>query len=321
MPDGLVTAVRQIARAETIAGLRLTSESIRAMDALAASGVPALLMKGVALSALTTGSPASRGAGDIDLLVRPENLEQAHQALSDAGWAGEDLVAPGAWRRWYLTMRRERTYLSRQSSIDLHWRAGAHMRPLPTTDVLFARAGSVVVADREVPTLGPEDTLSLAAYHIAIDRYSRLRQFVDVARLVDRPNAGVAADADWRLRRVIAEAVALTDELLGPLGDAVGALRANYVDRAWLLDRWGRGSVRPVELTDADSLWAVVQMYLESAHYAGAVGAMAVAATNAVVPPEQVGGKGVGGFAAAVGRKSSSLIRRRILRNEPVAMP
>lgn len=314
MPDGLVVAVRQVARADTLAGLQLAGQSLRALDAVRAAGVPTLLVKGVALAALTTGSPAARGAGDIDLLVRPEDLERVHIALTEAGWDGEDLFPAGAWRRWYLTMRRERSYVSPASSIDLHWRIGWHSRPIPSADVLLGRAGAVTIADRPVPTLSLADTLAAACYHAAFDRYARIRQFVDIARLLALPGVSLPADAHWRLRRLVAEAVTVADALLGPLPGTERFAPPGRVDPAPLLALWRYSSVRP-EWSGADTpLAGHIDIYRDSARFGGVPAAVRMALTDALLPPERVrAGMSPVEVAGQVGAEVADLVRRRVL--------
>ena len=78
-----------------------------ALAALRDADVRALAFKGVALSAQAYGDFSLRGAGDLDVLVAPEDLERAHGVLRSAGWApAPGYPTPGpswAWRHFVRT--------------------------------------------------------------------------------------------------------------------------------------------------------------------------------------------------------------------------
>ena len=68
-----------------------------ALAALRDAGVRALAFKGVALAAQAYGDFSIRGAGDLDLLVAPEDLERAHERCSRllAGRRRRAIPTPG----------------------------------------------------------------------------------------------------------------------------------------------------------------------------------------------------------------------------------
>ncbi len=315
LPDALVDALRDDVRAQTLGAMGLAGQSVRAVSAVAAAGIPVLLFKGVALAVASTGSPTARGAGDIDLLVRPEDVPATHETLTSGGWSGDALPPEGRWRAWYLASRRERSYLAPASPVDLHWRIGWHARPLPSASVLLDRAGSVTIADRTVPTLAEPDAFAAACYHAAVDRYARLRLLVDVARLLARPGASLPVDAHWRLRRVAAEAVTLASSLLGPLPGAERIAPLGRVDPTPLLALWRRTSIRPEWLATDTSLGELVSVYRDSARFAGLPAAATMALTDALAPPERITPDlGPREVVAQVGAELGDLVRRRVLR-------
>lgn len=314
LPDELRDLLRALAREQSLAGLRLAAESVRAVGALRAAGVPTLLFKGVALAVQSTGTPTARGSGDIDLLVRPADLPAAHEALIASGWSGDPLPPAGRWQRWYVAVRRERSYGGPAAAIDLHWRIGWHARPLPDSDTLLRRAGSVSIADLEISTLALPDALAAACYHAAVDRYARLRLLVDVARLLARPEAFPPADASWRLRRVMGETVALAVALLGPLAGADRIVPLDRIDVVPLLRQWEKASVRPEWLVDDLSLGEVARVYRDSARFAGAPAALAMAVTDGLMPPERIeAGMRPQDVVVAVAQEVGDLVRRRVL--------
>ncbi|MBI1350220.1 MAG: hypothetical protein GC156_03795 [Actinomycetales bacterium] len=315
-PDPIASALRARARGDAVRALRLSVETSRALQVLADADVPALVYKGIALSLQTTGGLAARGFGDIDILVRPADVPRAHEALESAGWAGEAIPDAPRWWGHYLRVRRERSYVGADSAIDLHWRIGWHERPLPGAEVLLARPASVRIADAEVPTLSLPDAFAVVCYSAAIDRYNRLRSIVDIVRLARRDDVRLPVDAHWRLRRVIGEAVALADDLLGGIPEERrrAFVPEGSVDLDRLRSTYAHASVRRPWIDDDIPLGEIVGIYRESGRYAGAPAAIGMAVVDGLFPPERLPpGTGFAGTVAAMGGELGDLFRRRVL--------
>lgn len=165
-----------------------TFETVRAWRLLEAAGVESLVFKGIALSVLTTGRPDARGAGDVDLLVRPEAAAQAHRLLTGSGWAlhEQGRIEPDMWawrhvQRWGHTL----TYLGAGADVDLHWRLDAMPGAQPETTDLLSRATTVEVGGAQFPTLAPADAFRHLAGHR--EGWIWLRTLVDLRRLARDP--------------------------------------------------------------------------------------------------------------------------------------
>ncbi|MDQ6522854.1 nucleotidyltransferase family protein [Nocardioides sp. LHD-245] len=164
-------------------------ETVRAWQLLDTAGIDALVFKGIPLAVLTTGQPGARGAGDIDLLVRPAAAAEAHRLLSASGWALHEQcrIEPGmwAWRhvlRWGHTL----TYLGPGADVDLHWRLDAMPGAQPDPAALLARRTPVEVGGVAVPTLAPADAFRHLAGHR--EGWIWLRTLVDLRRLARDPD-------------------------------------------------------------------------------------------------------------------------------------
>ena len=158
-----------------------------ALAALRDAGVRALAFKGVALAAQAYGDFSLRGAGDLDLLVAPEDLERAHRALS-APLAGRP--RPGTRSRAVLGMAplrpdRQRAHCSAgtASDIDLHWHLVPTRGTFPEFDTLWDRREVVIVDGHPSPTLSRYDALAHSAGHAAKDGWRWLRSLLDVHAL------------------------------------------------------------------------------------------------------------------------------------------
>lgn len=179
------------------------------------SGVPCLVIKGLALAVQTTDDPAARGPGDVDLLVPPASVPQVHLALARNGWRlrADGHVSPGTWA-WRHVLRNTcaLTYVGPGSNIDLHWRLDTTVDALPTFEELWARREQVSIAGSSLGTLGRRDALAQSSFHAAKDRWRWLRSLVDVHRLAGLDGAlGDAAD----LHRLELMTLAVTRTAIG----------------------------------------------------------------------------------------------------------
>lgn len=166
----------------------LTVEAgIRAREALAAAGIPAVLFKGAALmEAGLYADPGSRAMGDADLLVSPDRMGSAVTALRDAGFR--------PWRPWdpaslgwldSASFTDERAPEGIEVTLDLHWRLGyGDLRYGPSDRRQDRRDDSRLVAGRPVPT----DHLILLLEHLLKHLHvtTHLRGLGDVVRLSNR---------------------------------------------------------------------------------------------------------------------------------------
>jgi hypothetical protein len=183
--------------ASTIAGLRNRGR-LDAMACIQAAdrvhrhlgGIDHLFLKGPALGVQTTGDATARGAGDIDLLVRPSDAGAAVDRLRTDGWT----VRPGyttkqdswAWRHQLHTTY-ELVLDGPHGSIDLHWRLDPTYDGLPDFDEVWTRHERVTIGDVSLPTLARPDAFAHALRHAAKDRWDLLRSLVDVHRLAGDP--------------------------------------------------------------------------------------------------------------------------------------
>ncbi len=315
----LAASVRQLAMRDSVSAMRLAHETLRASQALSSAGIRVAVLKGAALSTVTTGSVGARGPGDIDLLVAPVDVARAHDALVRAGWTATDGWVPGeglpwAWTSW---LRREHDYRGGPVDVDLHWRVSIEPRLSPSAEDLLDRAVEVPMAAGSVRTLAQGDALGAACYHTYLDRHARLRGLVDVVRLTRLRGAHLGADHTRACRRMVGDVVAFTDRLIGGvprdrLAELTSGTTANVDAQQRLWNEW---SVLPLWSADAVPTSELSQMYRHQLRYAPALpGAMRHAA-ELVLPPERLSeDSGIAEVAAGVLAEGRHLIERRILR-------
>ncbi|MEZ0579734.1 nucleotidyltransferase family protein [Nocardioides sp. MH1] len=180
-----VVAQRDEERLGALAQIRL----LASVDELLAD-IPHLFFKGAALATLTTGDPAARGEGDVDVLVPPGALAAAASAIGAAGWEVRPTYTAdqGSWAwRYQRWGAHEMAFDRGTETIDLHWRLGPTYDGLPAFDELWARRAAIKVGPVEVDTLGVADTFAHSLHHAAKDGWESLRSLVDVHRLTRDP--------------------------------------------------------------------------------------------------------------------------------------
>ncbi len=253
------------------------------LRAFRSEGLEAMLLKGPALARFTYQDAALRPFSDLDLLVRPKDVEAAHLALRRAGYA----IAGEAPTATDLTWRHARGYYDperRRIPVDLHWRyAGFPLLAEINYADVFARARPVPVGDERALIPAPEDMLVALGIHFQRELWygqPRLRYLRDVAAVAHRH------PVDWQrvveiaqetplvrspLYLVLGAAAELLDAAIPP--ETLVALRppGRAGIAGYLLARVCRNALRQERPTDA-FLQVALMRWLDADSLAGYLG-------------------------------------------------
>jgi hypothetical protein len=238
------TADAQRRRSATLLQNRsLLAELLAALDALGAAGVEAIPVKGLVLSEMLYGNLALRPAGDIDVLVRPDDLPAARVALQGLGYA-QSASAPYEERHHpFHDAPYYRPGTFRDTALELHHGLAAPRQFRMDAASLWERSVTTELFGRQVRVLGPEDTL----LHLAVHRARaplRLRWIVDIAELLRR--SGSELDTGFVLaqaraigaRTTLSMTLELADRLLdAPVPPALSTGLGIGRTKQWLLER------------------------------------------------------------------------------------
>jgi len=237
VPDALA---RQAETARRRA-LRQMGAALDLAETLERSGIPVVLLKGVALSQQAFGSPLLRGAVDIDLLVRPEDVAAAWQVLAREGWRQVTPPTPLDGARLALFCRAAKDSLHRRPQtgqvLELHWRLSDEMAE-PLMPPPAALASLALAPGRNVRVLDDAALFLYLCTHGAAHGWARIKWLADVAALLHRsPDGGErlwahAAGAGGRI--AAGSAVVLAQELFG-LAPPPGFVRPRGVRIAGVL--------------------------------------------------------------------------------------
>jgi len=245
VPAEVREALRRHQREHARHGLALLGELLDLLGAFERAGIPAVPFKGPALAELAYGSLAARLSGDLDLLVRPEDVARVAAALEARGYVeqtrwrtGEPLDA--AEDAWYRHVQAEYVYLRPRDGmvVEPHWA----LTPYPLAvafdlEGIWRRTRRFTLAGREVLGLSLEDLVVALCVHGSKHEWTELRWICDIAELlarrpeIDWPGAHARAE-EQGCARMLRLGLALAEGVLG--AELPGALRAAVSEDAAL---------------------------------------------------------------------------------------
>ncbi len=244
-------AVACRARADALESLRLLAVQRRVLNALMGVGVETVVLKGPPLSVDAHGEPAARSPGDLDILVAPESLGRAVDALRAAGleWLGyrppeeqdrPPLEPEAIGRHARLPMLPEATLTSEGVDVEVHWRLFQNPRLMPVEPSWLRDPRWVQMQDMTVPMLPLAALSTYVLVHGTNHLWARIKWLADVPALVLRHPELVRPDTlesiDTGYRRSVATGLLVAEAVFG------GFLTPH--SRAWAEDVRGTAMLR-----------------------------------------------------------------------------
>lgn len=243
IPAGMAEAAgTYLAEAETQGRARIAN-LFTILDMLAGAGIGALAYKGPALATLAYDCPWIRPSRDLDVIVARSDMKPAIAALARLGYRSEhDDLSPRVTTALHDYAGQDILFAEGRMPVEPHCAfTPAALAVRIDMEGIRARARTIVIDDREIATLGVEDTILTACLHIWKSRRWRLLCIADVAALL-HCHPGVDWDAlamrarDAGLRRVLHLGLALAHDLFeAPLPDRVARAVAAERSGDWLL--------------------------------------------------------------------------------------
>jgi hypothetical protein len=221
VPPAEIFAWKQRFQLNLHKALFLSRELIRIVDCLSALGIEVLPYKGVALAELAYGDIALRHAGDIDLLIRPQDFPRVGDAVRELGYTPH-LAFSEAEERAYLKSGYECAFdcAAGPNLLELQWAIQPSFYAVDfDMDALFQRAATITVAGHPMKTLSSEDLLLVLSAHATKHVWGRLIWLCDIARIMALP----ALDWTWiasqakalGIVRILRVTMLLANRLLG----------------------------------------------------------------------------------------------------------
>jgi hypothetical protein len=185
-----------------LAGERRYAATRPLLTALDAAGIPVIVLKGAALAETLYADPGLRPFSDIDLLIRPADVDRARQVLAACGyrperplWADDE-----AAHDCQLTYALPRALGDGEPLVvELHWNLVNNDRLLRATRIdtkpLWAASETATVAGQPVRVLGATHTLLHLCIHLAGHSLQAPMSVRDIAALLDSRQG---ARVDWQ---------------------------------------------------------------------------------------------------------------------------
>ncbi len=187
VPAEVLKILRDYANANAHYNLYRTGELIKLVRLFEANGIPALPFKGPVLSLLAYRTLGLRDYGDLDILVRPQDVLRTQRLLIVHGY---HLITPASDSQTephFSPRNKDLIFASVDGRVrvELHWRlTGKHFDFPLDLDSLWERLDEVSLAGTMVRTLAPEDLLLYLCMHGSRHGWERLLWICDVAELL-----------------------------------------------------------------------------------------------------------------------------------------
>jgi hypothetical protein len=178
--------------------LRQAAELVRLHRVFGAHRIEMMPMKGVMLSVQLYGDPAMRSTRDLDLLVRPERLDESDQILRGDGYRRiyPDFELTPKRRKLILGYNHHFSYYhdQRRQLIELHWR-------LPLWDTehvaeLWNQCQLKTWRGASFLTLKDDALLLFLCHHGSFHQWRRIKWLCDVVALL-------ALERDFRWKNLL----------------------------------------------------------------------------------------------------------------------
>lgn len=216
--EGIREKLRQAYYTSAARNMRLYRQLLDIVTLFSEEGVPVVLLKGSHLAELVYGNLALRPMSDMDLLVKPGDLQRANRLLKGEGYSSSELHQGNSFE--HLAPYRRKGAVS----IEIH-----HQITEPpfsrrfNIEDLWKRARRETIEGVNVLTLAPEDLILHLSAHVSIHHGFSfgIIPYIDIARAVDY----YSNELDWKLlwqraetwgmQRSLYLVLALADKMVG----------------------------------------------------------------------------------------------------------
>lgn len=245
-PDDLASVMEDHARAHRLRAAWMELELVRCLRALEAGGIRPVLLKGISLGKTVYPSAVQRFALDLDLLVRPERVDETCRLLEPLGYRGE----PAARAAFYAAHHVHRILTgTTHLGVEVHWalsRRSAYHRLDPEWFLTGAEEIELDGLKTLVPSPGAQ--LLHAAAQAADEGFSDLRRVADAALLLRRGAGETSGLAERAHRAGLGPALWA---LVETVRDATGTEPPRPLAEALRPNASRRSCIRALRLADA----------------------------------------------------------------------
>lgn len=182
VPAEIAMAARVFIKKQRDFNLFLTSELVRILEPLQASGVPAIPFKGPMLSASGYGDVGLRSFRDLDFLIHEKDFHRCMSVLRNLGYRTDLDVSPAQEAAFRNYSGQELLYCKdRGVVVEPHWAFGpSNLVVAIDYEGIWSRARPVDLAGTKVLSLCPEDLIIVLCLHGSKELWCRLQLICDI---------------------------------------------------------------------------------------------------------------------------------------------
>lgn len=216
VPETFVDQLRSAFLLTVMDNTKKAVEAMRIITFLRTNGIESIPLKGPIASDMILGNPGLYPSGDIDILVRPADLQKARRILPEAGYreggelTGQDMLLSD----YHLVFHDGRNVL------EVHWKLSFRYFEVPP-DFWWQETGMVHYEGMEIRTLAPERYLLYLIFRLYRHAFRPLRFLVLAAEVVNRlgdrtdwPKL-LASAGEYRMGRLTIFTLKLLRDLIG----------------------------------------------------------------------------------------------------------
>jgi hypothetical protein len=180
IPQSVITQLQNRYYANTYRNLLLSQELLNLLHLFKASEISVIPFKGVVLATSIYHNLTLRQFGDLDILVKPQDVVKVRELLITQGY---QLDVDYGWQHTFI-------HQQKQIAVDLHWELTPLMYfpfQLPDFETLWQRSKSLTLRGQSVVDLCTDDLLIILAVQVArggYDNKESLAQICDLAELI-----------------------------------------------------------------------------------------------------------------------------------------
>lgn len=177
--------LRHIYRNTLFCNVVISDELKKVLAAFSQRGIATIALKGVILAEQLYANPGLRHVGDMDILVKPEELSLARSILTELGYRQ---MAPK--HLWDHPFHEVPYYKPVQFPffIELHWNLDDPKLVTIPNQIIWQRARILPEQDKTTLVLSPEDTLLFLSNNLTKQDYQLLRSLADITETLKKYN-------------------------------------------------------------------------------------------------------------------------------------
>ena len=220
IPPAIVAKLRQAHLENAARNLKLYLNLTGVLNLLRRENIPVIALKGAHLAELVYRNRALRFMGDLDLLVKQDDLMKVDALLLGMG------CTPNEQNRIVGKDNNEFVYVmpKRDVSLEIHWSILSSQFPFCIdTEGLWERSKPAFIAGVDVAVFCPEDLLLHLCIHAGCTHGFEpgLKLFCDISEILERNVGGINWELmqrrthEWGIGKCVYLTLKLTRDLLG----------------------------------------------------------------------------------------------------------